>query len=351
MFTRRTCIKLAAMSSVFLSLGAGSSLASALFTPKRKENPRRPDNRFIEGTHAEHGSGRALIGVSNGKSAYDMVKEAVFLIGGFDKLGLKGKTALVKPNVVSGERNPATTNPDVVSAAVKLLYENGASKVYVGDMSALFTLSTARNMKKNGIYRAAKDSGAEVVVFEDYDWVEVPLPRAKYVKSAYVTEWLYKADIVVNLPVIKTHRSASYSITLKNFIGCTHLKQRPYIVDESHWEELVSEFNLAYAPDLNIVDGTVSMVEGGPWSGTPKDTNLIMASGDRVGADIVGLGVIKSFGLWPMVSEIEVWEQKQIKRAIETGVGRGREGLKLVTGQGDKEFIELMRKVRSVTGL
>src|SRR3989304_8255380 len=121
MFTRRTCIKLAAMSSVFLSLGAGSSLASALFTPKRKENPRRPDNRFIEGTHAEHGSGRALIGVSNGKSADDMVEEAVFLIGGFDKLGLKGKTALVKPNVVSGERNPATTNPDVVSAAVKML--------------------------------------------------------------------------------------------------------------------------------------------------------------------------------------------------------------------------------------
>ncbi|MEK7314052.1 MAG: hypothetical protein AAB065_06205, partial [Deltaproteobacteria bacterium] len=66
---------------------------------------------------------------------------------------------------------------------------------------------------------------------------------------------------------------------------------------------------------------------------------------------IVGLGVIKSFGLWPMVSEIEVWEQKQIKRAIETGVGRGREGLKLITGQGDKAFTDLMQKVRSITGL
>lgn len=344
MFTRRTAIKIAAMSSVFLSLGTGSSLASAIFTPKRKENPRSPENRFVE-------EGRALIGVSNGKSAYNMVKEAVSLIGGFDKLGLKGKTVLVKPNVVSGEGNPATTNPDVLGATVKLLYENGAGKVYVGDMSALFTLSTKRNMKKNGIYKAATDEGAEVVVFEDYDWVEVPLKAAKYVKTAHVTEWLYKADVVVNLPVVKTHRSASYSITLKNFIGCTHLKQRPYIVDESHWEELVAEFNIAYAPDLNIVDGTVSMVEGGPWSGTPKNTNLIIASGDRVGADIAGLGVIKSFGLWPMVTVIEVWEQKQIKRAIETGVGRGREGLKLVTGQGDKEFIGLMRKVRELTGL
>jgi uncharacterized protein (DUF362 family) len=32
---------------------------------------------------------------------------------------------------------------------------------------------------------------------------------------------------VINLPVIKTHRSASYSAWLKNFIGYTHFRQRP----------------------------------------------------------------------------------------------------------------------------
>jgi uncharacterized protein (DUF362 family) len=162
---------------------------------------------------------------------------------------------------------------------------------------------------------------------------------------------MYKVDLVINLPVVKTHRSASYSICLKNFIGCTHLKQRPYLVDDAHWEELVSEFNLAYRPELNIVDGTVSMIEGGPWKGTPERTNLIIASGDRVAADIVGLGIIKSFGKWPMVTGKDVWEQKQIRRAVQLGVGKGKGDIKLVTAQGLDEFKELMNRVRANTGL
>lgn len=206
-------------------------------------------------------------------------------------------------------------------------------------------------MERNGIKRAAEDSGAEAVVFEDYDWVEVALPKDSYVKKAYVTEWLYRTDLFINLPVIKTHRSASYSITLKNFIGCTHLRQRPYIVDSEHWEEVVADFNRAYSPDLNIVDGTVSMIEGGPWSGTPADTNLIIASADRVAADAVGLGIIKSFGMWALVTEKDVWEQRQIKRALEASAGNKKENIKLIVGTGDNQFYGLMEKVSVFTGL
>lgn len=319
-------------------------MAQFFLRPKNKREPRKRENLFTEG-------GKALIGVSGGGTVEEMIREAVSLIGGFERLNIKGKTVLVKPNVVSGQPHPATTNPEVVGAAVKILYGEGASKVYVGDMSAFATLSTIRNMRSNGIKKAAEDNGAEVVIFEDYDWVEVGLPQSRYVKKAYVTEWIYRPDLIVNLPVIKTHRSASYSITLKNFIGCTHLKQRPYIIDASRWEEIVAEFNLAYSPDLNIVDGTVSMIEGGPWEGAPADTNLIIASGDRVGADITGLGIIKSFGRWDMVTGKDVWEQKQIKTAVESGVGRGKDSLRLVEGRGDAKFRELMKKVRENTGL
>lgn len=319
-------------------------MAQIFFKPKKKSLPRLRENIFTEGNYA-------LIGVAGGSDVKGMIKDAVSLIGGFEKLNIKGKTALVKPNVVSGEPNPATTNPQVVGAVVKLLYEYGAAKVYVGDMSALATLSTLRNMKNNGIKKAAEENGAEVVIFEDYAWIEVELPRNQYVKTAYVTEWLYKTDIIINLPVIKTHRSASYSITLKNFIGCTHLKQRPYLIDSNHWEEIVAEFNAAYAPDLNIIDGTVSMIEGGPWQGTPANTNLIIASGDRVAADTVGLGIIKSFGKWKMVAEKDIWEQKQIATAVSRGIGSSKNNIKLLEGRGDEKFKELMGKVRENTGL
>ena len=114
---------------------------------------------------------------------------------------------------------------------------------------------------------------------------------------------------------------------------------------------LISEFNLAYAPHLNIVDGTLSMIEGGPWKGTPANTNLILTSGDRVGADVVGLGIIKSFGRWPMVTEKDVWEQRQIKRALELEVGNKKDNLKLIVGKGSEEFKRLMERVRGHTGI
>ena len=64
----------------------------------------------------------------------------------------------------------------------------------------------------------------------------------------------------------------------------------------------MAEFNLAYRPDLNIVDATVAMIEGGPWKGTPARNGIIIASGDRVAADAVGLGLIRSFGRWRPVT-------------------------------------------------
>lgn len=339
MLSRRYILKIIGVFLLFLFSGNTTALAQFFFKPKKKSFPRIRENRFMDGD-------KALVGISGSKPIEEMIKEAVAFIGGFEKLGVKGKTILVKPNVVSGEKNPATTNPDVVGSLVKILYEYGAQKVYVGDMSAFRTLSTTRNMKKNRIKQAAEENGAEVITFEDFGWVEVDLPKNQYIKKAYVTEWIFRPDIIINLPVIKTHRSASYSITLKNFIGCTHLKQRPYLVDPVHWEEVVAEFNAAYTPDLNIVDGTVSMIEGGPWEGTPADTNLIIASGDRVAADIVGLGVIKSFGKWEPVTEKDVWEQKQIKTAIRIGAGVPKEKVKLISGQGDDKFNHLIENIK-----
>lgn len=308
---------------LFLTSKWRDAMAQLFSRPKRRVRPQRFDNPYKEG-------GKAFVCIVRGKDIMEMVREAVSLIGGFEKIDVKGKTVLVKPNVVSGEPNPATTNPEVVRAVVKLLKEHGAEKIIVGDMSAMLTLSTKRNMERTGIKKAAEEEGAQVVYFEDHDWVEVELPGARYISKVYVTEWMFNVDRIINLPVIKTHRSASYSICLKNFIGATHLKFRPYLIDTAHWEELIAEMNIAYQPHLNIVDGTRIMIEGGPWEGTNADTNLIIASGDRVAADIAGLEIIKGYGKWRMVTEKDVWEQKQIKRAVELGLGAKKGEIKVI---------------------
>ena len=342
MSTRRWILLLILLMGVAVFLWKGPLIRHLFSRPRRKGERVSPTETLPEK--------KSLVGVAGKGSVEEKIRSAISLIGGFEPFALKGKTVLVKPNVVSYKPSPSTTNPEVVRAMVKILYEDGAKKVYVGDMSAALYLTTISNMEKAGIRKAAEEAGAEVIAFEDHGWVEVEVPNVS-VRKVIVTEWLSKVDFIVNLPVIKTHRSASYSICLKNFIGCTHIRQRPYLIDSSRWEEVVAELNLAYRPHLNVADGTVSMIEGGPWEGTAERTDLIIASTDRVAADIVGLGLIKAFGKWGMVTGKDVWDQKQIRRAVELGIGKGKGEIELLTGEGDDFFDSLIQKVRQHTGL
>lgn len=323
------------------AMGTGSfdALKTFLKDPKKRIEPLHRANHFVKDS-------KILVSVVHGKDLKGALRKSIAMIGGLDKIDIKNKTVLVKPNVVGGKAYPTTTNPSVVREVVGFLYEEGASKVYVGDMSALIRGSTKKNMEKTGIRAAAESAGAEVVYFEDYAWIRVNLPGGKYIKEVDVSEWIYRVDRIINLPVLKTHEYAGYSICLKNFVGATSFKQRPYFVDRSHWEEVVAELNLAYTPDLNIADGTKVMISGGPWGGTEKEANVIMASGDRIACDVAGLGFIKALG--GRVAR-KVWGHRQIRRAIEAGLGaKNINEINLVSTSLDnnKEFDDLMDNVR-----
>jgi uncharacterized protein (DUF362 family) len=285
----------------------------------KKGTPLPPrSNPFKEGE-------KTLVSIVHGRDVEKMVRTAIDLIGGIEELDVLGKSILLKPNILDGSPPPTTTNPKVIRAVAKILYESGARRVLVGDMSALIKLPTRKNMDITFIKLMAEEVEAELVPFEERGWVSIDLPQGKFLKKVYVSEVLFQVDRIINLPVIKTHRSATYSIALKNFVGATHFKQRPYFVDRAHWEEVIAELNLAYTPDLHIVDGTRLMVEGGPWKGIGRDANLIIATGDRIAADIVGLGVLKHYSELPQIKEVDVWEQRQVKRAMELGLGITKE--------------------------
>jgi len=300
-------------------------------------------NSFREGE-------KTRVSIVHGRDVEKMVRTAIDLIGGIEKLDVFGKSILLKPNILNGSPPPTTTNPKVIRAVVKILYESGARRVLVGDMSALMKLPTRKNMDITFIKLMAEEAEAELIPFEERGWVSLDLPRGEFLKKVYVSEVLFEVDRIINLPVIKTHRSATYSIALKNFVGATHFRQRPYFVDRAHWEEVIAELNLACTPDLHIVDGTRVMVEGGPWKGIARDANLIIATGDRIAADVVGLGVLKHYSELPQIKEVDVWEQRQVKRAMELGLGITKEseiGLEeMDLDPGFPGFRSMMKTVR-----
>jgi len=301
-------------------------------------------NRFKEGE-------KTLVSIVHGRDIEKSVRTAIDLIGGIEKLDVLRKTILLKPNILSGSPPPATTNPKVIRAVAKMLFESGARRVLVGDMSALMKLPTRKNMDITFIKLMAEEVEAELVPFEERGWVSFDLPQGKFLNKVYVSEVLFEVDRIINLPVIKTHPSATYGIALENLVGATHFKQRPYWVDRTHWEEIIAELNLACTPDLHIVDGTRLMVEGGPWKGIVRDANLIIATGDRIAADVVGLGVLKHYSELPQIREVDVWDQRQVKHAMELGLGITK-GSEIVLEEMDLDpgipsFKSVMKTVRN----
>jgi len=349
--TRRTLLTLAGLAALGVTTPAcRQMLRQILFSPEA--TPAAPPAPVTNPLTAR---GKSLVAMVHGQDVPAMVHRAVELIGGIERLGLRGARTLVKPNVVSGEAPPATTDPRVVKAVAELARAAGAAHLAVGDMSAVLALPTRPNLERTGIARVAREVGAELLAFDDGEWLEVRSARAEFATRVFVAKAAYEADRLISVPVIKTHRSASYSCALKNTVGCVHGKNKPWAYGSRGWEPAVAELNLAVRPHLYVVDGLQSMVQGGPWSGEAAPTRLILASGDPVAADVVALGLIKAHGRWGLVMEKGIWEQVQIRTAIALGLGaRGPAEVALavedLTGT-DPAFARLVAEIRRHVGL
>jgi uncharacterized protein (DUF362 family) len=324
-------------------------LRQILFAPKAPQvpPPALPGNPFKNGS-------KSLVAIVHGTDVAAMVERAIALIGGLEKLPLGGTRTLLKPNVVGGGAPPITTDPRVVQALGMLVQAEQPGALVIGEMSAIMALPTRPHLERSGMLRVARALGAEVIAFDDEDWVEIHPPHVEYTTAVYVAKSAHEAERLISIPVIKTHRHASFSCALKNTVGCVHGKNKPWMYG-SGWEAAVAELNAAICPHLYVVDGLQSMVHGGPWAGEAVPTQVILASGDPVATDVVALGLIKAFGRWDLVTAKGVWEQVQIRRAIALGLGaRGPHEVELLSADltgGSRTFGALVGDIRRHAGL
>jgi len=302
-----------------LAMAPRSVVGNLLFEPDGVLVPSKPlpPNPYVR-------DGKALIAIVHGQEPNAMLQAGLELLGGLGRLAVSGKRVLIKPNVVNDRPPPSTTNPQVITAVVKTVREAGAREVVVADSSGLIRFPTTDNLAATGVRAAAEQAGARVLALEEEAWVRVEPAGARSLPRFYVSKPVYDADVFINLPVVKTHRFAHYSCGLKNLVGITHPRYRPSVSFlAGDWQERIAELNLAVHPHLTIADGTTIMIAGGPTSGTPARTDLLLLSGDRVALDAVAIALVRTFGAWPKLAEQSVWEQRQIRKAIELGLGAG----------------------------
>ncbi|MFW9976428.1 MAG: hypothetical protein ACFFDQ_14240, partial [Candidatus Thorarchaeota archaeon] len=95
-----------------------------------------------------------------------------------------------------------------------------------------------------------------------------------------------------------------------------------------------------------IMDGVLAFVDGGPMEGTLKNSNVFVAGVDKVAIDAIGVALLRIHGTTPEVSKGPIFEQEQIARAVELGIGISSfDEIEFITDSHNSE--ELVKQIRN----
>ncbi|RMF94035.1 MAG: DUF362 domain-containing protein [Candidatus Schekmanbacteria bacterium] len=229
------------------------------------------------------------------------VREAVGLLGGFEKFISGGNRVLIKPNLLSGKppEKAVTTHPTVLSAVIDLVREAGGIPV-VGDSPATEGKGSLEKFKKvceiTGILDVVEKKEVELVHFSSSK-MDIENPDGKVFKKFTVTEELKKCDVHINLCKLKTHGLTLLTGAVKNNFGCVPglLKGQLHMraPHRPEFSQMLVDLYKTIRPALSIMDAVVGMDGNGPGSGNPRKVGAIIASTDAVALDSVACQIIK----------------------------------------------------------
>ena len=226
---------------------------------------------------------------------YKTIKSSLKLI---DFKFKKNSKILLKPNVLNPYRpeEGITTHPAIIETVCRLLKENKC-KITIGDSSGFFKGGTKKAFKVTGIEEAAKKCNAKLVPFEATKLIKIKDKNAVILKEITISSIIKEADLIINLPKLKTHSLTKYTGAVKNLFGCVPgaLKQKYHLIgkNEKGFSHLLLDIYQNIRPELNIIDGIIGIEGNGPSrEGKRKKAGLIIASKNAVALDLVASEII-----------------------------------------------------------
>jgi uncharacterized protein (DUF362 family) len=204
-------------------------------------------------------------------------------------LPVRGKTVLLKPNLVGLDPQGMTnTHPGVIAAAREAFLRLGCAEVLIGDGPAMDRDIQA--VLESIRLREFAGPLARIFVDLNVDDVERVMlkTRASRLKELYLPKTLLGADFLVSLPKLKTHHCAGVTLSLKNMFGVVPGACYGWPKNVLHWagiDRAILDINAAVRPDFAIVDGVIGMEGNGPIQGSPKTCGVLVLGDDPVAVD------------------------------------------------------------------
>lgn len=309
--------------------GETASAPNLGLSSKTASGPMSSTGHFSRGGHlfpsdplAPTGKSRVLLIKTDNR--VDGVRKAFAFFKGPNPF--QGKKVLIKPNFNTSDETPGSTHNDTLKEILEELRKAGAGKLTIGDRSG--PEPTEQVFDKKGVRRLAANYEADLLNFDELGpegYVKVVPPGSHWQDGFLVARPVIEAEAIISTCCLKTHGFGGvFTMSLKNSVGVVPRKGHTYMRElhsSPHQRRMIAEINYAYKPAFIILDGLVAFVDQGPMTGPRQEANVFLAGVDRVAVDAVAVAILKELGSNEAIMKPKVFEQGQIARAVELGLG------------------------------
>jgi uncharacterized protein (DUF362 family) len=205
--------------------------------------------------------------------------------GGMSEFVKPGQRVLLKPNLLTGARptKECTTRPELVYVVAQMVMEAGGEP-FLGDSPAF---GSAKGVAiANGYQPILDELNLPIIDFQGqrYQTVNEDFNHLLLSKEAM------EADVVINLPKVKSHVQLVLTLGTKNLFGCVPGKMKAWWHMEAgknanRFGEMLVETARAINPNLTIIDGIIGHEGNGPSGGEPRNLGILGASADVFALD------------------------------------------------------------------
>ncbi len=251
-----------------------------------------------------------VFAVARDPDAKKCVRSALDAIGGMERYVKKGDKVLIKVNICGGvpEIRGTFTSTEVVGVLVDQLKALGA-EIMIADADMVWT-KFWQAASDSGWTKWARENNVKLQNLSESRIAWFDFGEDSAIGRERISKDAIEADVIISVPVMKTHLLTGVTIGMKNMYGTIPEIDKAKF-HRKKIENVIYEINLAFTPTLTIIDGTIGGEAIGPLSCAPLNYQTVIASNNVVTADAVACQLM---GYDPM-------EITHIKNAHERGLG------------------------------
>src|SRR5262249_41961901 len=232
---------------------------------------------------------RSRIAILNSERYSDKLEELVYEGLRLFNLNIRGKSVLLKPNIVEYiPGKPVNTDTQLIGATAEAFLRLDAASVTVGEGPGHHR-DTDLLLYEIGLTEQLAHRKIAFVDLNRDGLVKTKL-QANYsgLSHLWLPQTVLASDFIVSMPKVKTHHWAGVTLSMKNMFGIVPGCRYGWPKNILHWagiHESILDICATVRPHFVIGDGIIGMDGDGPLNGAERKLQTILLADDPVAAD------------------------------------------------------------------